>query len=201
MSQLPDNISQKPSIREVKESSVVFENGEELPVDSLLLCTGYKFVFPFLTAECHVDIQGERVTPLYKHLIHTEYPTLSLLGLPKVICPFPLFDCQVRFVLAALDGSMKLPSREEMDKETKDDYEGRLSQGMPHRYAHHMGSLQWGYNDDLAKTSNFKPIPDVVRKLYDGVHEQRTTKLTTYKLLNYELLGPETFRQVNKGDH
>jgi hypothetical protein len=56
---------------------------------------GYKFDFPFLTPECKVRIEGRRVMPLYKHLIHTELPTICFVGLPFKVLPFPLFHFQV----------------------------------------------------------------------------------------------------------
>jgi hypothetical protein len=61
---------------------------------------GYNFDFPFLTPECKVRIEGRRVMPLYKHLIHTELPTICFVGLPFKVLPFPLFHFQVTdFVL------------------------------------------------------------------------------------------------------
>ncbi len=195
-SPLPDNLTQAPGIKEIKGNIVIFDNAEEAKVDALIFCTGYRFVFPFLTPECHLEIIDERVSPLYKHIVHTEYPSLSFMGLCKIVCPFPQFHCQVLFVLAALTGQMTLPSKVDMDKDTEKDYQWRLAQGMPHRHAHTMGTLQWGYNDMLAELAGFEPIPRVVRKLYDHVHAYRVTQLQTYKQINYALGGPDGFVEV-----
>lgn len=194
---LPANVSQHKSIQEVREDTILLEDGSELSVDVLLLCTGYLFKFPFLSEECRPIIVDERVTPLYKHLIHTNFPTMAFIGIPKTICPFPLFDCQIRFFLASLSGQMVLPSREKMLEVTEEDYRWRLCQGMPRRHAHTMGPLQWEYNDDLAHLGRFQPIPRVVKTLYDFVHATRVSNLPGYKKLNYALLDGENFQEIH----
>lgn len=193
---LPKNVSQKPGIKYLTANQVVLENDEVVEVDVLLLCTGYRYDFPFLTEECKLHIEDERLTPLYKHLIHTDHPSLSFIGIPKTICPFPLFDIQIRFVLSALSGKMKLPTKEEMENDIEQDFKKRLNFGFPPRKAHHMGTLQWAYNDNLAEMCEEKPIPHVVQKLYDEVHRYRVLNIVTYKSLNYKLLDSETFTTV-----
>ena len=142
----------------------------------------------------HVFVVDERVSPLYKHLIHTQLPSLSFIGIPKKVTPFPMFDCQVRFVTAALDGTMPLPSREEMENDMQQDYEWRLSVGMPHRYAHEMAELQWRYNLELANLAGFSPVPQSVQSLCDYVHATRVKELQVYKKRNYALVGGHSFK-------
>ncbi|XP_060066421.1 uncharacterized protein LOC132546720 [Ylistrum balloti] len=195
---LPDNLEQKPGIKKVKEHSVVFENDEEVEVDALMFCTGYRFCFPFLSPECHVSTENERITPLYKHIIHTKYTSLSLIGILKTICPFPNFHNQVLFVISALDGTMNLPDCEEMEADTAKDFHSRLERGMPERYAHHMGTLQWRYNDEIADLAGFERIPPVVEELYDTVHITRVKDIVHYKSVNYKLTGPNTYETINE---
>lgn len=59
------------------------------------MISGYLFDFPFLTEKCKVVVDGNRVMPLYKHLIHMEFPTLCFIGLPFTVLPFPMFHFQV----------------------------------------------------------------------------------------------------------
>lgn len=193
---LPNNLEQKPGIAKVTKQTVVFENGDEVAVDVIMFSTGYQYRFPFLSPDCHVMVTDERIVPLYKHIIHTEHPSLSLVGILKTICPFPNFHNQVLFAMAALDGSMKLPSSEEMTDDTKEDFQKRMSQGMPKRYAHTMGPLQWRYNDEIADLAGFERIPVVVEELYDNVHLTRVKDIVHYKRMNYELTGPRTYRAI-----
>lgn len=195
---LPDNVSQKPGIQRLTETSVVFKNGDEVCCDALVLCTGYRYKFQFLKGDCSVHIEDERITPLYKHIIHTKYPTLSFIGMCKRICPFPQFENQVRFVLSTLDGTLMLPSTEEMEMDIQKDFEQRLSQGLPKRYAHSLGPRQWAYNDSLADMGKFEPIPKAVEILYDAVHCERVMDLPNYKKKQYRITGEETFEEINE---
>ncbi len=166
-------------------------------IDALVLCTGYRYDFGFLSDSCEVDTDQERVTPLYKHVVHIALPTLSFIGIPKVICPFPMFDCQVQFVLATQDGRFELPSKQDMRLDAHRDFVKRHEAGLPDRHAHHMGPRQWEYNDDLADLAHFPRIPEVVRKLYDYVHAYRVSDLPGYKKRNFEIVGPEEFREIS----
>ena len=120
--QIPENIEQTKSVTHVNPKSIIINNAREENVDSIVLCTGYLYSFPFLHPSCHVTlVDFGRVTPVYKHITHTEFPSLCFIGLITRECAFPLNDGQVKFALAALTGSMKLPSREEMEKDAEDD--------------------------------------------------------------------------------
>ncbi|XP_013410775.1 flavin-containing monooxygenase FMO GS-OX4-like [Lingula anatina] len=195
-SDLPANIHQASGIDAMTETGAVMKDGEECHFDVLILCTGYHYTFPFLSPECSLNIEDERVIPLYKHIIHTECPRLSFIGICKQICPFPQFHNQVKFVLKTLDGSLKLPTKEEMDADIKQDFEWRLGQGFPKRHAHTMGPMQWQYNDELADIGQFEHIPKVVEQLYQDVHKVRVTQLQHYKKCNYRLTGPDSYIEV-----
>ena len=193
---LPSNVEEKFGIASLTETGCITEDGTQTEIDVLMLCTGYKYEFPFLSSPCAVSTKDERVMPLYKHVVHIEWPTLFFVGIPKAICPFPLFDCQVQFALGTKDGRMELPSKEEMYMDTKQDFENRRGSGFPVRHAHHMAARQWDYNDDLAALAHFTPIPKVVRKIYDHVHSYRVTDLPGYKNRNIKITGPDSFEDV-----
>ncbi|XP_071172349.1 uncharacterized protein [Mytilus edulis] len=193
---LPNNVEQRPGIKQLNKHSVIFKDDSEEEIDVLLLCTGYLYNFPFLSEDIGLQVEEERIWPLYKHVIHTHYPSLSFIGILKTICPFPAFDMQVRFVIAGIDGSMPLPSEEEMKKDIDKDFKLRLSEGLPVRYAHNMGPKQWRYNDGLAEMAKIKPLPQVVEKLYDYVHETRVKDIAGYKSVNYSIEGDKDMFKV-----
>ncbi|XP_060591474.1 uncharacterized protein LOC132746370 [Ruditapes philippinarum] len=193
---LPSNMSQQSGIERLTKDSVIFKNGAEEKVDAIMLCTGYRYSFPFLDDVCNINIEDERVTPLYKHIISANYPSLAFIGVCKKVCPFPQFDCQVKFVLSTIDGSQKLPSKEEMMVDKEEEFRRRLDEGMPPRYAHTMGTRQWPYNDSLAEMGKFEPIPKVVQNLYDEVHCMRVKNLPTYKDRQYRITDETTFEEL-----
>jgi len=87
-SSLPENVQQKVGIDRMTSDAAILKNGERVEADSLILCTGYRFAFPFLSDECRPAIQhdGQTVDGLYLHLIHSSFPTMSFIGIPQKVC-------------------------------------------------------------------------------------------------------------------
>ena len=68
-------------------------------------------------------IEGRRVMPLYKHLIHTELPTICFVGLPFKVLPFPLFHFQVNgFVKLIADRSYTFLGRQQLQTRRRFEY-------------------------------------------------------------------------------
>lgn len=187
-SELPPNLIQTAGIDHFSEKIVHLKDGSEVEVDSVMFCTGYKYTFPFLKQFSDLKIFDGRVYPLFKHIVHVSAPSLNFVGIANKICPFPTFHCQVQFILAHIDGSMKLPTKEQMLKDIEKDYVSRKMKGMPPRHAHMMvGQMQWDYNDDITTLAKIPPISTAVRSLFDKIHYTRTENLLTYKNYNYDI--------------
>ncbi|KAH9509565.1 hypothetical protein Btru_046185 [Bulinus truncatus] len=186
VSKLPENMQQKQGVAKINDSVVEFVDGSQALIDALMFCTGYNYNFSFLAPGCGIQVQGGRITPLFKHIINTKYPSLALVGICKVIVPFPMFDVQIRFFRSVLDGSFILPSEEMMNDDTEKDYRKRLEDGMPHRYAHTMGSRQFGYNDDLADLAKMERLPSYYSQVYHQCHQLRLENLVGYKKCNFQ---------------
>ncbi|ELU06178.1 hypothetical protein CAPTEDRAFT_212147 [Capitella teleta] len=192
---LPSNVRQAPGIKEFTATDIILDNDEIITdVDVMLFCTGYHYTFPFLHPSCHPEIKDERI-PLYKHIISPDHPTLSFIGIPKQICPFPEFNCQVQFVLAGLTGRVPIPNRDEMNVDIETDFNERISSGMAVRHAHHMGHRQWQYHQDLARLGQFDDLPLVFERMYFDVHSLRQTDLMTYKKYCFRVTGDESFER------
>ena len=120
----PANAKLKPGIVELipECSGVKFEDGSvESGVDVILYATGYKYAFPFLDVESDEDeneivsAEDNCVSPLYKHVFPPSLaPSLSFIGLPWKVVPFPQFEVQGRWIAKALSGSAELPGRDVM---------------------------------------------------------------------------------------
>ena len=191
---MPSNVHQIGALSLIKTNSVLLEDGCEVEVDTILMCTGYAYSYPFLDDKCGISVDRNRITPLYKHLIHTQYPTLCIPCIGKATTPFPHIDHQIRFFLATLDGSVVLPSKEEMDADTRADYERRLESGMPHRYAHRMGKkLLREYHNDLSKLSDIRPIPPVIFNIFDYVIDRLVGDYTNLKNDSITIIDDERF--------
>ncbi|XP_007887552.1 flavin-containing monooxygenase FMO GS-OX-like 4 [Callorhinchus milii] len=193
---LPPNILQAKAVERFSETGVICGDKTEYPADIFIFCTGYNYSFPFLSREVGLEVRDHRVTPLYKHIVHTTFPTLFFIGLCKTICPFPFFHIQISFALAALDGTHKLPSKAEMDAATEDQYQTSLQIGIPHRHFHKLDSLQWSYSAELAQLAKVDPLPPTIRKLYEENKVIRRQDVCNYKNYKYEVIDHEKWRIV-----
>ena len=197
-SEFPKNVTQVSPVDHLNGNQVVFTSGEKVEADTILLCTGYKYSFPFLSKECgvKVNIEENQISPLFQHMIHSQFPSLSFIGVTSAIAPFPLFSCQMRLILAVLEGAYKLPCKEQIEKENQVDLQVRLDLGWPLRYTHKLGHLQWEYNNKLTELAGVTPISPVVHNLYDEVHYHRSTNVWHYKNLNFEIVDEKNWQQI-----
>ncbi|XP_020583147.1 flavin-containing monooxygenase FMO GS-OX5-like isoform X1 [Phalaenopsis equestris] len=68
------------------DGTVLFQDGSSANVDVIMHCTGYKYHFPFLKTSGIVNVDDNRVGPLYKHVFPPLLaPYLSFVGLTTKI--------------------------------------------------------------------------------------------------------------------
>jgi len=194
----PENVQQKVGIDRMTSDAAILKDGERVEADTLILCTGYRFAFPFLSDECRPAIlhDGQVVDGLYLHLIHAGFPTMSFIGIPMKVCPFPLFDRQVRFVVATLDGRFRLPSTDEMRNAVRKELESCLTAGKEPQHFHVFSTAQWAYNDKLAEMAGFEPLWPVIVDLYQSVCPKRTADLKGYRSQSFKIIDRHTFVKI-----
>lgn len=128
-------------------------------IDVILLCSGYDYSFPFITEESNLELTatvGERrVQPLYEQLWHAHHPSLSFIGLPLQVVPFPFCEIQAEAVVSQWTmqaGSIPLPSfSERIAAAKRDAISGGPKKGGRVLDTHELGSAQWNYCRKLAK--------------------------------------------------
>ncbi|TFJ96737.1 Extracellular serine proteinase [Platysternon megacephalum] len=197
LSALPGNVLQAAPAVGVAGDTVQFGDGAEHRADVLILCTGYRYRFPFLSpARLGLRITDHTVTPLYRHLLPPHHPGLFFIGLCQQICPFPHFHCQLLFCLAVLGGTCCLPSAAEMQAAAEGELRQHLGAGGPPKRFHQLGGLQWGYCQELARLGGFEPLPPVVRKIYEATRASRRQDVSSYRSLNYRVLSAEEWELV-----
>ncbi|GMH86934.1 hypothetical protein TrVE_jg3476 [Triparma verrucosa] len=140
------------------KSTVLLEDGTALSdVDLVIFCTGYDYAFPFLE-ESNVDLSfvtGERrVGLLYKQLFHAAHPTLSFIGLPHSVVPFPLFELQAEAVAQVAKDRFEggFADRQERLEEAARQFRSG-GPGDRNRVVdtHYMNDFQWDYCREMAK--------------------------------------------------
>ncbi|KAL0040645.1 hypothetical protein WJX79_000450 [Trebouxia sp. C0005] len=158
-----------------KDGSVTFSDGQRVErVDSVMYCTGYLYIFPFL--DNIVSTADNRVAPVYRHIFPlSTAPTLSIIGLPWKVVPFPEFEVQAKWIARVLSKRVHLPSMDAMQAEVQRFYADLEQQEVPARYTHQLGDKQWAYKDwiaeqcgpDVAKTEPWR------RKMYEATGQNK----------------------------
>lgn len=116
---LPDNVVDNARLCgvDLDGQTLLLENGEKLAgIDAVIFCTGYIYEVPFCEKELiETKCEGCYLSPLYLHCVHIEHPqSLFFIGLCWNLIPFVCFDHQVNYALALIDGTAKVPSKQEM---------------------------------------------------------------------------------------
>jgi hypothetical protein len=80
-----------------------------------------------------------KVGPLYEHVFPpTLAPSLSFVGLPQKVIPFPLSQLQARWIAKVLSGKVQLPSQSEMMKSVQAFYAQFEASGSPMDHLHYL---------------------------------------------------------------
>uniref|UniRef100_A0A6Q2X033 Flavin-containing monooxygenase n=2 Tax=Esox lucius TaxID=8010 RepID=A0A6Q2X033_ESOLU len=197
---LPYGIHQATPVVEVQEDgSLRFQDGAITQAQVLMLCTGYKFSYPFLKpAQLGLEIHDHLVTPLYKFLMPPAFPSLFIIGICKMICPFQQFHCQTQFSLAVLEGSVTLPSQAEMEEEAVKEMERKVEWGVKPRNMLKMDKDQWSYARTLAQMGKFPPLTPVTQSLYEEVWRQKQAHPQIYRHVNYRLVSDTQWEQQDR---
>ena len=190
-SPFPQNVTQVPAIKTAVEDGVELSNGTHLAVDSILLCTGYEYHFPFLDPSCGVPVVDHRICTLYKQTFNAKFPSMAFLGVYDQVLPCFQFHIQSQWVLSVWFGDKTLPASFEMIEESDREYRDRLASGLTVRQAHLLGPMQWAYAAELAKLAEVSPIPREQEEIYKEVRRQKTYNLMHYKKENYTIIDAE----------
>lgn len=157
------NIILCPDISHIDTTgAVVFIDGRIIVVDCIVWCTGYEYSFPFLQSSTlnsfedeipsTISIAGGRaVLPLFKQLYYARDPTLSFIGLPYSVIPFPLMHLQARWIASCISGICQFPSVDEMYQSFLDEWADKHRGGKLRTY-HNLGDyLQFEYMRYMAE--------------------------------------------------
>lgn len=113
----------RPSIADLvanPDPRVLFTDGSSASFDCILFCTGYRFSLDFLPQHRLLDLRRPMlVQHLYKHLLYTNDPTLSFIGVVKHTSPFPVSEVQAHCVARVLQGK----AAPELEEEERDNHE------------------------------------------------------------------------------
>ncbi|XP_031828533.1 uncharacterized protein LOC116425233 [Nomia melanderi] len=192
-SKMCKNVEQRPGIQSIQGKKFIFRDGSSAEVDNFIYCTGYKFTYPFMSSKVEMRTDDNHVEPIYKHLVHMDYPNLFVMGLAGLVIPFPTYHLQAQYILGILEGRVQLPSPKQMREEYEAEKTALLNQGIPLRHITKLNERQWAYYDELAASINIPSFPPVIKKIYDHSNQMREKDFTTYKNQQYCIIDDENF--------
>ena len=109
------------NIFKIKKKSVIFEDGSEENIDTIIYATGYLFCFPFIDPDDKIiefdkeGNRGEYFGPLYKKMFSINHPNLIFMGMIQRIATLYLtFERQAQLVKQYIIGELTLPTKEDM---------------------------------------------------------------------------------------
>ncbi|MBA0815167.1 hypothetical protein Gohar_020930 [Gossypium harknessii] len=143
----------------------VFVEGETslIEADLVILATGFKgeeklkHIFMSQTFQDYITGSPDAALPLYRECIQPRIPQLAVIGFSESISNIFTSEMRCRWVAELLDGTFKLPSIKDMEKNIKewDEYLKQYSGGYYRRKC--IGALHIWYNDQLCKDMAWKP--------------------------------------------
>ena len=116
----PSGVTTHPLITEVKEDSVEFADGAVQYFDVIILCTGYLNSYPFMEDSLKLKTKNRLYPPnLYKGVAWIDNPKLMYVGMQDQYYTFNMFDAQAWYCRDLMLGKTKVPSRSEMEEDSK----------------------------------------------------------------------------------
>ena len=176
------NIWRRPFVTAVAERAVTFgAGGAPVDVDVILWCTGYSYAFPFLAGL--PDLRADDcVEPLYEHVFAPRYgASLSFVGLPFKVVPFPQFELQAVWIAKCLSGAATLPAGAEMARRAEGFTADLAERKVLRRHTHKMGDQQWEYNDFLAEQCGIPKLPPWRKAMYERTGANKRANPETYR--------------------
>ncbi|XP_043860084.1 dimethylaniline monooxygenase [N-oxide-forming] 2-like [Dromiciops gliroides] len=166
----------KTTVKELTETSAIFEDGSIEDIDVIIFATGYKFAFPFLD-ESIVKVEHNQVK-LYKYVFppNLEKSTLAFIGLIQPLGSiFPTSELQARWVTRVFKGLCTIPSESTMRASIETRKEKRVEL-FGKSQSQTLQTTHIDYLDELATEIGVKPNilsifikdPKLALKLYFG---------------------------------
>ena len=176
---------------------ILLDDGTVLDdVDIVVLCTGYDYEFPFMGDNVGLsnEVGERRVGPLYKQLFHARHPTLSFIGLPHSVVPFPLFEFQAEAVASAAKCDFRsLPPAREREISAAADFNAGGPSGTRVLDTHYLSDFQWDYCREMCAMSGTL-VDDKVRKFIETNEEIYNHSSASRK--GSPLGGNDAYREV-----
>ncbi|MED7789213.1 NAD(P)-binding domain-containing protein [Francisella sp. 19X1-34] len=165
-------------------------NQNNIEIDEVIFCTGYKYNFPFLSQNI-VSTKDNIVEPLYNQLLHERYLNLAFVGLPWKTLPFVLSECQAIFLANFWQQNQtnmpKILAKLQDSKTHRASFDNNSL-----KYYHMLGDEQWQYNLNLLDIVDQKTLLReqrirLIEQVYNNVHDLKLKYPFSFREANYKI--------------
>ena len=117
----PAGLEEKPLLTELVGRTAHFQDGTAREIDTVILCTGYRHHFPFMSDALRLHARN-RLYPggLYKGIVSMMQPRLFYLGMQDQFYTFTMFDAQAWYARDIMTGRIVLPDAADMEADIAD---------------------------------------------------------------------------------
>jgi trimethylamine monooxygenase len=117
----PANFTTVPLLERVEGSTCYFIDGTSKRIDAIMLCTGYRYDFPFLPDELRLHTTNRMwCDELYNGIFLETNPKIMYLGMQNQHYTFKMFAAQAWYARDVMMGKIQLPDakgqKEHFDK-------------------------------------------------------------------------------------
>ncbi|MGO1247640.1 MAG: NAD(P)-binding domain-containing protein, partial [Oceanisphaera sp.] len=114
----PEGMEERPLLTHVEGNIGHFADGSTKQFDSIVMCTGYLFHFPFLPDSLRLQTHNCLYPDnLYKGIFFQPNPKLIYLGMQDQYYTFNMFDAQAWYARDAIMGKITVPEADERLKD------------------------------------------------------------------------------------
>ena len=151
----------------MKGKQVIFGDGSQETIDTIIYWTGYKYCFPFFDPDDKLlDYEGDEwdrgthFGPLYKKIFLAKYPRIMFWGMTyRIFLSMTTFERQAIICSQFIKGDITLPSIREMITEVEEETK-RLKEEGENFFEFGKANCEFKYHEELVKMSK---IPEEVR--------------------------------------
>ena len=150
----------RTGIERFTANGLQLENGELLDLDTVILATGWKTDFSFISAQTWIRLDaGEDGFYLYRHILNPKVPGLYFVGRASTVLSILTYSLQACWLAGALSGKVVLPTSEKMNHNIEKMKAWKQS-WMPFSPARSARLIAHGqhYHDELVKDLGENPL-------------------------------------------
>ncbi|RYY54934.1 MAG: FAD-dependent oxidoreductase [Chitinophagaceae bacterium] len=112
-------VAKRAEILRMEGKNILLSNGDTVTADVLVCGTGFRQELPFLDVHLQQLVKSSNGYQLYRNIVHPAIPALGFVGFNSSLFSTLTSEIAAHWLLNYLDGTLDLPSKEEMVREVE----------------------------------------------------------------------------------